>query len=111
MSRQAHLQRNYAALGRKTEHATATDDGPGTESGAADQVPDEHSAQGSGTRVETGTNTASEPADQPPGTTPSWGQGHLDYRRSEGDACHPSAHADRAAAQDLDLWIDRITTG
>ena len=58
-----------------------------------------------------GTNTASEPADQPPGSTPSWGRGHLDYARFEGNARHPSAHAERAAAQDLDLWIHRITKG
>ena len=114
VSRQAHLQRDYAALGAKTEHAAATDDRHATASGAADQTPDElprHRAQGSGTRVETGTNTASKPADQPPGTTRSWGQGHLDYARSEGDARRPSAQAEQGAAQDLDLWIDRITTG
>ena len=111
---QAHLQRDYAALGGMTEHTAPTDDGHATASGAADQTPDEppqHSVQGGGTRVETGTNSGSEPADQPPGTTPSWGQGHLDYARSEGDARRPSAHTEQAAAQDLDLWIDRITTG
>ena len=72
--RQAHLQRDYAALGARTEHTAATDDGRATTSGAADQTPDEpprHSAQSSGTRVETGTNTVSGPADQPPGTTSS----------------------------------------
>ena len=111
VSRQAHFQRNYIALGTETEHAAATDDGPATASGAADQAPDEHSAQGSGTRVETGTNAASKPTDQPPGTTPSWGRGHLDYTRSEGDARHPSAHVEQAAAQDLDLVVDRLTTG
>ena len=111
VSDQALLQRDYAALGTKTEHAAATDDGPATASGEADQVPDEHSAQGSGTRVETGTKTAGEPADQPPGTNPSWGRGHLNYARSQGDARHPSAHAEQAAARDLDLWINRITTG
>ena len=114
MSRQAHLQRDYAALGAQNEHAAATDDGHATASGAADQTPDKpprHSAQGGGTRVETGTNTASEPADQPPGTTPSWGRGHADYARPEGDARRPSTHAEQAAAQDLDLWINRITTG
>ena len=100
-----------SALGTKTEHAATTDDGPATASGAVDQAPDKHSAQGSGTRVRTGTNTASEPADQLPGTTPSWGLGHLDCARSERDARHPSAHAEQAAAQDLDLWIDGITTG
>ena len=61
--------------------------------------------------MEPDTNTASGPADQPPGTTPSWGRGHLDYARSEGDARQPSAHAEQAAAQDVDLWIDRIATG
>ena len=61
---QAHLKRDYAALGARTEHTGATDDGHATASGAADQTPDEpprHGAQGIGTRVETGTNTASEP--------------------------------------------------
>ena len=111
VSRQAYSQRDYAALGTESEHVAATDDRPATASGAADQAPDEHSAQVSGTRVETGTNTASEPADQPPGTTPSLGRGHLDYARSKGNTRHPSAHAEQAAAQDLDLWIDRITTG
>ena len=111
MSRQAHLKRDFTALGTETEHAAATDDGPATASGAADQAPDEHIAQRSGTRVETGPNTTSEPADQPPGTTLSWGRGHLDYARSEGDAPDPSAHAEQAAAQDLGLWIDRLTTG
>ena len=58
MSRQAHPQRNYTALGH-IEHATATDDGPATASGAADQAPDERGAPGSGTCVEAGTKTAS----------------------------------------------------
>ena len=62
-------------------------------------------------RVETGTNTATEPAEQPPWATPAWGRGHLDYARSEGDARCPNIHAEQAAAQDLDLWIARITTG
>ena len=61
--------------------------------------------------MEAGTNTASEPAGQPPGTTPSWGRGHLDYARSEGNTRQPSAHAEKAAAQDLDLWIDNPTKG
>ena len=61
--------------------------------------------------METGTNTASQPADEPPGTTPSWGRGHLDYARSKGDARRPSTHAEQAAAQDLDLCINTITTG
>ena len=114
VSRQAHLQRDYAALEAKTEHAAATGDGHATASGAADQTPDQtprHSAQGSRTRVEMGTNTASEPADQRPGTTPSWGRGHLDYARSEGDTRRLSADGEQAAAQGLDPRIDRITTG
>ena len=73
MSRLAHLQRNYTALG-KTEHATGTDDGPATASGAADQALDGRSAPGGGTGVEAGTNTASEPTGEPPGTTPSFGR-------------------------------------
>ena len=109
VSRQAHLQRDCTALG-KTEQATAADDGPATASGAADQAPGERGAPTSGTRVEAGTNTASEPTGQPLGTAPSRGRGHLDYARSEGDARRPSDHAEQAAAQDLGLWIDRITT-
>ena len=61
--------------------------------------------------MEAGTNIAREPTSQPPGITPSWGRGHLDYGRSAGDARQPSAHAEQAAAQDLGLWIDRPTTG
>ena len=64
MSRQAHLQRNYAALGR-TEHAIATGDGHAAASGAADQTLDGRGAPGSGARVEAGTNTASEPTSPP----------------------------------------------
>ena len=110
VSRQAHLQRDYTALGQ-TEHATATDDGPATTSGAADQAPDKRGAPGNGTRVEAGTNTAKEPSDQPPGTALPWGRGHLDYARLEGDAHHRGNHAEQAAAQDLGMWIDRLTTG
>ena len=79
------------------------DDGPATASGTADQVPDERGAPGSGTRVEAGTNTAGKPTSQPLGTAPPWGRGHLDYARLEGDACHPSDHAEQAAAQDLGI--------
>ena len=114
MSRQAYLQRNYAALGARTEHTAATDDGHATASRAADQTPDEpprHSAQGSGTHVDTGTNTASEPAVQPPRGIPAWGPGHLDYARSEGEARGPNTQAEQVAAQDLDLWITGITAG
>ena len=60
--------------------------------------------------MEAGTNTASEPTGPPPGTAQPWGRGHLDYARLEGDASHPSDHAEQAAAQDLGLWIDRLTT-
>ena len=114
MSRQAHLQRDYAARGARTEDTAATYDGHATAREAAGQTPDEpprHSAPGSGTRVEMGTNTASKPADQPTRATPAWGRGHPDYARSEGNARLPSAHAEQAATQDLDLWINRITTG
>ena len=64
LSRQAHLQRDYAALEARTQDTAATDDGHATAHGADDQTPDKPprpSAQGSGTRVEMGTNTASGP--------------------------------------------------
>ena len=35
--------------------------------------------------------------------------GHLDYARLEGDASPPSGQVDQAAAQDLGLWINRLT--
>ena len=108
-SRQAHIQRNDTILG-KTEHATGADGGPATASGAADQAPGERGAPGSGTRVEAGTNAASKPTGQPPGTAPPWGRGHLDYARLESDARQPSNHAEQAADQDPGLWIDWLTT-
>ena len=40
-----------------------------------------------------------------------WRRRHLDYARSEGHARGPNPHAEQAAAQDLDLWINRITKG
>ena len=61
--------------------------------------------------METGTNTATEPANQPAGSTPAWGRAHLDYARSKNNARRTSAQADQAAVQDLDLRINRITTG
>ena len=61
--------------------------------------------------METGTNTSSEPAEQPPWATPAWGRGHLDLAPWDGDARRPNTQAEQAAAQDLDLWITRITTG
>ena len=71
---------------------------------------DGRGAQGSGARVEAGTNPASEPTSPPPGTAPPWGRGPLDYARLEGDASRPSDQAEQAAAQDLGLWIDRLPT-
>ena len=114
VSRQAHLQGEYAPLGAGTEDTAATDDEHATARGAAGQTPDEpprHSAQASGTRVERYTTTAREPAEQPPRATPAWGRGHLDYVRLGGNARRPNTHAEQAAAQDLDVWINRITTG
>ena len=87
------------------------DDGPATASGAADQAPDERSAPGGGTRVEVGTNTTSEPTGHNRGPPRPWGRGHLDCAHSEGNARHPSAQGEHAAAQDLRLWIDSPTTG
>ena len=109
MSWQAHLKRNYTSLGH-TEHATDTGDGHATARRAADQTSDEGGAPGSGARVEAGTNTTSQPTGPPLGTALPWGRGHLDYARLEGDASCPSDHAEQAAAQDLGLWIDRLTT-
>ena len=40
---------------------------------------------------------------------PPWGQENLDYAKSEEDAHHPSAEADRAAALDLCLWLPRTS--
>ena len=108
-SRQAHLQRGYTVL-QKAEHATTADEGPTTASGAADQAPGERCAPGSGMGVEAGTNTASKPTGQPPRTAAPWGWGYLDYTRLKGDVRHPSDHAEQAAAQDLGLWIARLTT-
>ena len=54
--RQAHLQRDYTALGR-TRQVTAACEGHAAASGAADRTTDERSAPGSGARVEAGTNT------------------------------------------------------
>ena len=61
--------------------------------------------------METGTDTAGEPPQQPPWALSAWGQGHLDYARSEGNVHRSNTHTELAAAQDLDLWITRITTG
>ena len=44
--RQAHLERDYTALGY-TEHATAAGDGHAAASGAVDQTTDERGAPGS----------------------------------------------------------------
>ena len=69
MSRQAHLQRDYTALG-PAKHATASGDRHAAASGAADQTPDGREAPGSVGRVEASTNTASKPTGPPPGTAP-----------------------------------------
>ena len=107
VSRQAHLQRNYAALGQVTTEG----DGQATASGAADRTADERGAPGEGARVEAATNTASEPIGPPPGTAPPWGRGHLDYALLERDASHPSEQAEHAANQDMGLWIPRPVAG
>ena len=106
-SRQAHLQRNYSALGQ----VTTDEQGQVTASGAADRTADERGAPGEGSRVEAATNTAREPMGPPPATAPPWGRGHLDYARLEGDASHPSEQAEHAAAQDLGLRISWLIAG
>ena len=58
---------------------------------------------------EASTNTASEPTGPPPGTAPPWRRGNLDYARLEGNSSRPSNQAEQAAAQDLGLWINRLT--
>ena len=108
--RQAHLQRDYTALGRNGQ-AIATGEGHAAASGAADQTTDKRSAPGSGARVEAGTNTASEPTGPPPGNAPPWGRGHLNYARLDGNTSRPSNQAERGAAQDLRLSIPRLTAG
>ena len=105
--RQAHLQRDYTALG----WVTAAGEGHAAASGAVDRTTDERGAPGGGARVEAATNTASEPTGPPPGTAPPWARGHLDYTRLGGDASCPSHQAERAAAPDLGLWIPRLTAG
>ena len=106
-SRQAHLQRDYTALGQ----VTTAGEGQATASGAADRTADERGAPGEGARVEAATNTASEPIGPPPATAPPWGWGHLDYARFEGDTSHPSEQAEQAATKDLGLWVRRLTAG
>ena len=105
--RQAHLQRDYTALGQ----IAAAGEGQTTASGAADRTTGERNAPGEGTRVEAATNTASEPVAPPPGAAPPWGRGHLDYARLEGDAGHPSEQAEQEATKDLSFWIPRLVTG
>ena len=106
-SQQAHLQRDYTALGQVTTEG----EGQATASGAADRTADERSAPRGGARVEAATNTASEPIGPPPGTAPPWGRAHLDYARLEGDASHPSEQAEQAATQDLGLWVPGSIAG
>ena len=83
-SGQAHLQREYAALGQ----VTTAGEGQATASGLADRTAEERGAPGEGARMEAATNTASEPIGPPPGTAPPWGRGHLDYARLQ-----PRRHA------------------
>ena len=108
--RQAHLQRDYTALGR-TRQVSAAGEGHAAASGAAHRTTDERGAPGGGARVEAATNTAGEPTGPPPGTAPPWGRGHLDYARLERDASRPSDQGEQAAAPDLGLWIPRLTAG
>ena len=105
--RQAHLQRDYTALGQ----VTAAGEGHATASGAANQTTDERGAQGGSARVEAATNTASKPTGPPPGTNPPWGRGHLNYVRLESNARRPSDEAEQPAARGLGLWIPRLTAG
>ena len=108
--RQAHLHRNYTALGC-TRQVTAASEGHAAASGQAVRTTDQRGPPGGGARVEEATNTASEPTGPPPGTAPPWGRGHLHYARLEGDASRPSDQAEQAAAGDLGLWISRLTAG
>ena len=107
ISRQAHLQRDYTALGQ----ITAAGEGHATASGAADRTTDEHRRPGEGARVEAATNTASEPTGPPPGTALPWGRGHLDYACLEGDANRPGEQAEQVATRDLGLCVPRLTAG
>ena len=106
-SRQAHLQRDYTALGQVTTEGA----GQATASGAADRTADKRGPPEEGARVEAATNTASEPIGPPPRTAPPWGRGHLDYARLEGNASHPSEQAEQAATQDLGPWVPRLIAG
>ena len=65
-SRQAHLQRDYAARGQ----VTTDGEGQATANGAVDRTADKRGAPGEGARVEAATNTASEPVGPTPGTAP-----------------------------------------
>ena len=104
---QAHLQQDYTTLGQ----IATTGEAQVTASGAADRTTNERNAPNEGTRVEAGTNTASEPVAPPPGAAPPWGRGHVDYARLEGDASHPSEQAEQEATQDLGFRIPRLVTG
>ena len=106
-SRQAHIQRDYTALGQ----VTTADEWQATASGAADWTADERGAPGEDTRVEAATNSASESIGPPPVTTPPWGRGHLDYARLEGNANRPGEQAEQAVTQDLGLCVPGLTAG
>ena len=113
VSHQAHLRSNYAALGSAAEtHATIGGDGrtSGQPEGVASQRPGAQDALAHEVRAPAETATVSGLVEGvPPRMTRPWGQESLDYAKSEGDAQHPSAEADGAAALDLDLWIPWIS--
>ena len=110
---QAHLCRNYAALGSAPEtHATTAGDGQaaGQPEGVASQRPGAQDAPIYGVRTPAETGTVSGPVEGvPPRMTQPWGQGSLDYAQSEGEAQRPNAEADCVAAGNLDLWIPQIS--
>ena len=112
-SHQAHLRRNYAALGATAEtHTTTMGDGEarGQLEGVVSQRPAPQDAPVHGVRAPAETGTVSRPVEGvPPRLTRPWGQESLDYAQSKRDAQRPTAEAGRAAALDLDLWIPRIS--
>ena len=95
---QAHLLRDYTALGQ----VTTAGEGHAAASGAADRTTDERGTPGGGARVEAARRRG---PPLPPG------RGHLDFARLEGDASCPSDQAEQAAAGDLGLWIPRLIAG
>ena len=112
-SHQAHLCRNYAALGPVAAvHATTAGDAHagGQPSEVAGQSPHAHDAPTHEVSTPAAAGTVSEPTERmPPRVTQPWGQGSLDYAQSKGDAQRPSAEADCSAALGLDLWLPRTS--